>query len=107
MTMFVRLFWVEPRLQLKELSQLSMDPLLSDLIWKPDIYFSNEEDGYTHDQLGKNELMTLYKNGTIFYSRRYEIQTLVFILEHLLSIQIYKHAIVLYDTLRCSFEMFL
>ena len=70
MTMYVRLFWLEPRLQLKELSQLSMDPLLSDLIWKPDIYFSNEEDGYTHDQLGKNELMTLYKNGTIFYSRR-------------------------------------
>ncbi|CBY21771.1 unnamed protein product [Oikopleura dioica] len=70
LTMFLRMFWVDPR----KGSFINIDILLhSDVlkaIWKPDLFFSNEKEGSPHKIITENALIRIREDGQVYVSIR-------------------------------------
>ncbi len=74
-TIFLRQKWQDPRLQYSHLANeevITLDARIADAIWLPDMFFTNEKKAYFHDVMLPNKFIRLFKNGTIYYSARYE-----------------------------------
>jgi hypothetical protein len=52
---------------------LELDQKVMDKIWVPDTYFANEKRGLFHHITVPNKMMHLFRNGTVYYSLRYDI----------------------------------
>lgn len=49
---------------------LTLPGTLSQKVWKPDLFFSNEMEYRLHDGLSKNEYYRVYPNGEVLFSAR-------------------------------------
>lgn len=65
--------WMDERLKFDDkggkMKSLSL-PSISSSIWTPDVFFSNERDGRTHDLLRPNIHIRILPSGQVSYSRR-------------------------------------
>jgi len=66
-TMYLRQSWNDPRLTFDS-SEVSKIRIFDyDKIWVPDIFFRNDLYSFVHDQTVPNKMMTLRRNGDIWY----------------------------------------
>ncbi len=74
LSIFMRQRWHDSRLAFLHLSNetmVTLDARLSDSIWLPDLFFTNEKRAYFHEVTIPNRYMRLFQNGTIYYSARW------------------------------------
>ncbi|KAG8222563.1 hypothetical protein J437_LFUL016764 [Ladona fulva] len=70
-SMTLRQNWNDKRLQFTPQGDLKYILLTSDKdIWSPDLFFSNEKDGHSHELLKPNSLVRISPNGDVLYSTR-------------------------------------
>ncbi|XP_064609322.1 glycine receptor subunit alpha-3-like [Liolophura sinensis] len=73
-TLFLRLIWLDPRLNYGNYSHipepLELNVNVMDSLWVPDLFFANEKTAMVHDVTVPNRLMHVYRNGTVRYSVR-------------------------------------
>ena len=63
--------WIDSRLNYPNTTDLPYLTLENaDLIWLPDIFFSNEIDAKTHNTFKPNHLIRIYNSGQILFSTR-------------------------------------
>ncbi|KAK3764917.1 hypothetical protein RRG08_025437 [Elysia crispata] len=73
LSIFLRMNWSDSRLVWNNsdiTGPLEVDPKLVDMIWAPDLYFLNEKEAIIHDVTVMNNLMHIYKDGTVHTSTR-------------------------------------
>ncbi|CBY38115.1 unnamed protein product [Oikopleura dioica] len=68
LTMFLRMFWVDPRKSSFINILLHSDVLKA--IWKPDLFFSNEKEGSPHKIITENALIRIREDGQVYVSIR-------------------------------------
>ena len=81
-SIFMRQKWQDTRLAFAHLSNESMvilDARLADAIWLPDLFFTNEKSAYFHSVTKPNRFLRLHKNGTLYYSARYDAYFLFYL----------------------------
>ena len=72
MSIYLRMTWVDPRLEFSEnVDHVLVSAKNIDQIWKPDLFFPNEEKADFHVVTLPNKLLRVYGNGTVLYSLRY------------------------------------
>ena len=78
LTCYLRQSWTDPRLRFSQfrslnMSQLSLNWIFLDTIWKPDTYLLSGRGSFLHTITAPNRLVRLAGDGTISYSQRLTI----------------------------------
>ncbi|XP_046383441.1 glutamate-gated chloride channel-like [Ischnura elegans] len=74
-SMTLRQTWNDARLKFSAQDDLKYILLTSDEdIWSPDLFFSNEKEGHTHDLLHPNSLVRISPEGDVLYSTRISLK---------------------------------
>ena len=72
--MFLRQWWRDERLDFTNnktiFDKLELDPKNIENVWQPDTFFENEKKAMIHTVTTTNQLMHIYKDGTVVYSMR-------------------------------------
>ncbi|XP_060577072.1 glycine receptor subunit beta-type 4-like isoform X2 [Ruditapes philippinarum] len=98
-TLNLRINWTDPRLDFTR-NNTTYDVIkfgddIVDSLWMPDLYFLNERKSQLHGLFERNQLAYIYKNGSVFYSGRFNIK-----LHCVMSFEKYP-----FDTQKCPIEI--
>ncbi|XP_060593529.1 glycine receptor subunit alpha-1-like, partial [Ruditapes philippinarum] len=77
-TLYLRINWTDPRLDYTR-NETTYDVInfgddMVKHLWIPDLYFLNERQSLLHGLFERNQLAYIYKNGSVFYSGRFNIK---------------------------------
>jgi hypothetical protein len=78
-TLYLRVNWKDPRLDFTRnettydvISFKFGDDIVKNL-WIPDLFFLNERQSRLHGLIARDQLVYIYKNGSVFYSGRFDV----------------------------------
>lgn len=78
-TLNLRMNWTDQRLDFSknetEFDVLTFGDDIVDSIWIPDLYFLQERKSLLHGLFKNNQLVYIFKNGSVFYSGRFNIKS--------------------------------
>ena len=73
---YFRQVWTDYRLAFSRnipgVESIGVPDLYYNQIWLPDTYILNGKVGELHDVTMENKMFRVYKNGTVYFSQRYE-----------------------------------
>ncbi|XP_060577067.1 gamma-aminobutyric acid receptor subunit beta-like [Ruditapes philippinarum] len=98
-TLYLRINWTDPRLDFTR-NKTTYDVInfgddMVKNLWIPDLYFLNERQSRLHGLFERNQLAYIYKNGSVFYSGRFNIK-----LHCVMTFEKYP-----FDTQKCPIEI--
>ena len=78
MDLYFQQKWVDERLVFDEQDRpVILAPKQIEKIWVPDLFFPNEKKAEIHNVMLANQVVKIFPNGTVLYSSRYELLTLL------------------------------
>ena len=75
LTIYLRQYWKDHRLSFKhilgeDIKVMPVDGRITDKLWLPDTYFTNDKDSYLQDITVKNRMVRIMKDGTVVFGLR-------------------------------------
>ncbi|XP_063728435.1 gamma-aminobutyric acid receptor subunit beta-1-like, partial [Symsagittifera roscoffensis] len=72
LTIYLRQYWKDHRLSFKhilgeDIKVMPVDGRITDKLWLPDTYFTNDKDSYLQDITVKNRMVRIMKDGTVVF----------------------------------------